>query len=714
MKRKKMDVYRYSILMFAVCFALMGFLPMAARAEEETWIVVFDANGGNCGVGEIRVPKGESITLPEVSREGYRFDGWMYMYDKEDGTVKVENQGKAGAVFTPREFYSSLSAGWYEEFTLTFDACGGECLQGSMLVIEIESVTLPEAVREGCEFTGWYGNEELTEYIGAAGDAYSSGEDKVLYAGWREKEKQKYTITFNAGEGECSPKSVEVEEGESATLPEAVREGYEFTGWYEDEGLTKYIGTAGDPYEPEEGKTLYAGWKAEEKEKQKYTVTFNAGEGECSPKSMETEEGKSVTLPEAVREGYEFTGWYEDEGLTKYIGAAGDLYEPEAGKTLYAGWKEAEKEKQKYTVTFNAGEGKCSPQSVEAEEGESITLPEAVREGYEFTGWYEDEGLTKYIGTAGDTFDPEEGKTLYAGWKKAETAGGEKEPGQDKGQKVTIIFHTGGGSRIEPVQAVKGDMIKLPSAKKEGAVMTGWYTEKDGGNLLGMPGDSLKATEDLTVYAVWEKKEEGRGDKGDGKTEDNAGNRTEGSRETSTTVFSTDRGSLAAAEVIVAKGASLYLPLPECEGYEFLGWYLDKELTRFAGNGGEAYRVMEDTCFYARWKKTGEDSGKKETEGEGTGKEDKGKDGTGRESGGAGGWETDKNAGVLPEDSTDSSREAGNGAVHDTGNSLGPVIQTGHLSPAPVFCGMGLCGILLFLFSLAPEKRRGIKKDKAV
>ena len=636
MKRKKMDVYRYSILMFAVCFALMGFLPMAARAEEETWIVVFDANGGNCGVGEIRVPKGESITLPEVSREGYRFDGWMYMYDKEDGTVKVENQGKAGAVFTPREFYSSLSAGWYEEFTLTFDACGGECLQGSMLVIEIESVTLPEAVREGCEFTGWYGNEELTEYIGAAGDAYSSGEDKVLYAGWREKEKQKYTITFNAGEGECSPKSVEVEEGESATLPEA------------------------------------------------------------------------------VREGYEFTGWYEDEGLTKYIGAAGDLYEPEAGKTLYAGWKEAEKEKQKYTVTFNAGEGKCSPQSVEAEEGESITLPEAVREGYEFTGWYEDEGLTKYIGTAGDTFDPEEGKTLYAGWKKAETAGGEKEPGQDKGQKVTIIFHTGGGSRIEPVQAVKGDMIKLPSAKKEGAVMTGWYTEKDGGILLGMPGDSLKATEDLTVYAVWEKKEEGRGDKGDGKTEDNAGNRTEGSRETSTTVFSTDRGSLAAAEVIVAKGASLYLPLPECEGYEFLGWYLDKELTRFAGNGGEAYRVMEDTCFYARWKKTGEDSGKKETEGEGTGKEDKGKDGTGRESGGAGGWETDKNAGVLPEDSTDSSREAGNGAVHDTGNSLGPVIQTGHLSPAPVFCGMGLCGILLFLFSLAPEKRRGIKKDKAV
>lgn len=55
-----MDVYRYSILMFAVCFALMGFLPMAARAEEETWIVVFDANGGNCGVGEIRVPKGKA------------------------------------------------------------------------------------------------------------------------------------------------------------------------------------------------------------------------------------------------------------------------------------------------------------------------------------------------------------------------------------------------------------------------------------------------------------------------------------------------------------------------------------------------------------------------------------------------------------------------------------------------------------------------------
>ena len=32
--------------------------------------------------------------------------------------------------------------------------------------------------------------------------------------------------------------------------------------------------------------------------------------------------------------------------------------------------------------------------------------------------------------------------------------------------------------------------------------------------------------------------------------------------------------------------SGLHPHTPECEGYEFLGWYLDKELTRFAGNGG--------------------------------------------------------------------------------------------------------------------------------
>ena len=838
--------------------------------------MLFNPEGGVCDVSEVQVPKGESVTLPEVTYEGYRFGGWIYGYESGPGTDTFVNVGYAGESFTPTVFFSDIHASWYKEFTLAFDACGGECAQGSMTVIKTDTVTLPEAVREGYEFTGWYGDAGLTEYAGTVGDAYSTGEDKTLYAGWKEeeKEKQKFTIIFNVPEGECDPSSVEVEEGESVTLPEATRGGYEFTGWYGDEGLTEYIGAAGDAYTPDGGKTLYAGWKEEKKEKQKFTILFNVPEGECDPRSVEVEEGDTVTLPEAMREGYEFIGWYGDENLTEYIGAAGDAYAPDGGKTLYAGWKEEEKEKQKFTIIFNVPEGECDPRSIEVEEGESFTLPEATREGYEFTGWYVDEGLTEYIGAAGDAYTPDEGrtlyadwkeeekekkkftvifdvaegecdpksveveegdtvilpeatregyeftgwygdedlteyigaagdayapdggktlyagwkeeekekkkftiifdvaegkcdpksveveegdtvtlpeatregyeftgwygdeglmeyigiageawmpdggKTLYAGWKKTEenTGGEEKEPEQDKGQVVTVLFESGGGSKAAPVKAVKGSTIKLPSTEREGYVFLGWYTQKEGGILLGGSGDKFKVSEDMSLYALWEKKQE---QPGDGK-EDGSDKEQEGGRETCRAVFRTGKGSLTATEVTVAKGASLYLPLPVCEGYVFTGWYLDEALTKFAGAGGKAYRVTGDVCFYAGWKKSGEnnktdgaaETGKGETgkqEGEkavsATGKPEKDKEGASRSVEAATGDKgTSRDGAGIPSAGNGGSQGESQEAA-DTGKVLEPVIQTGHLSPVPVFYCLGLCGLFLMASVLASGRK---------
>lgn len=716
MERKRMKGYQFFILAAAIGLIVAGFRPVAARAEEEIWTVLFNPEGGVCDVSEVQVPKGESVTLPEVTYEGYRFGGWIYGYESESGTDKFVNVGYAGESFTPDVFFSDIHASWHKEFTLAFDACGGACAQGSMTVIRTDTVTLPEAVREGYEFTGWYGDAVLTEYAGTAGDAYSTGEDKTLYAGWKEKEKQKFTIIFSVPEGKCDPASVEVEEGESVTLPEAAREGCEFVGWYGDEELTDYVGAAGEVWMPDGGKTLYAGWK--EEEKQKFTVIFDVAEGECDPRSVEVEEGENITLPEATREGYEFTGWYGDEGLTEYVGAAGDAYTPDGEKTLYAGWKEEEKEKQKYTIIFHVPEGECDPKSVEVEEGESITLPQAVREGYEFTGWYGDEELTEYIGVAGEAWMPDGGKTLYAGWKKMEENTGEeeKDPGQDKGQIVTILFESGGGSKAAPVKAVKGSTIKLPFTEREGYVFLGWYTQKEGGILLGGSGDPFKVSEDMSLYALWEKKQE---QPGDGK-EDGSDKEQEGGRETCIAVFRTGRGSLTATEVTVAKGASLYLPLPVCEGYAFTGWYLDKALTRFAGVGGKAYRVTEDVCFYAGWKKSGENN---KTDGEAeTGKGETDKQEGGTAVSGTGKTEKDKeefsgSMDTVAEDKSAASdgagiSSAGNGGSQgedqktaDTGKALEPVIQTGHLSPVPVFYCLGLCGLFLMASVLASGRK---------
>lgn len=49
-------------------------------------------------------------------------------------------------------------------------------------------------------------------------------------------------------------------------------------------------------------------------------------------------ESDAIALPEAVREGYSFGGWFADkEGLIP-VGAAGDLYVPVKDVTLYASW----------------------------------------------------------------------------------------------------------------------------------------------------------------------------------------------------------------------------------------------------------------------------------------------------------------------------------------------------------------------------------------
>lgn len=67
-----------------------------------------------------------------------------------------------------------------------------------------------------------------------------------------------------------------------------------------------------------------------------YTVTYDAGEGNVTPASDTVMEGGSVTLPQATRPYYDFTGW--SDGVTVY--EAGSEYFPVSDITLAAQWTE--------------------------------------------------------------------------------------------------------------------------------------------------------------------------------------------------------------------------------------------------------------------------------------------------------------------------------------------------------------------------------------
>ena len=106
----------------------------------------------------------------------------------------------------------------------------------------------------------------------------------------------------------------------------------------------------------------------------------------------------------------------------------------------------------------------------------------------------------------------------------------------------------------------------------------------------------MKAVRDMTAYALWEKETE--------KDSDN-----DADPETCKVTFHAGKGTVKVKELTIIMDGSLYLPMPEREGYDFTGWYLDDSLTQFAGAYHDTYRITRDTDFYAKWEKSKENSG---------------------------------------------------------------------------------------------------------
>ena len=220
-----------------------------------------------------------------------------------------------------------------------------------------------------------------------------------------------------------------------------------------------------------------------------FTVKYNANGGSVSPDSVNVTEGKSITLPTPTRSGYTFTGWNtkSDGSGTSY--KAGASYKPTASTTLYAQWK-----KIVYTLTYNANGGSVSPASVNVTAGGSATLPTPTRSGYTFTGWNtkSDGSGTSY--KAGASYKPTANTTLYAQWKKIVAT------------TYTLTYNANGGSGAPAKQTGNGNVtISGTSPYRSGYLFLGWTTVKTSTVVNYKPGDTVKLTGDLTLYAVWQK-----------------------------------------------------------------------------------------------------------------------------------------------------------------------------------------------------------------
>jgi len=512
------------------------------------YTVTFNPNSGTVDPASGKTGAGGKLaSLPEPTRDGYKFDGWFTEL----------TDGEAVTINTVFGTNSVIHARWtLITYTITFNPNGGYLTPGTPTSVTIGAgggtlASLPTPKRDGggngavgYAFDGWYtgtgtGGTQITTSTVFNNFA-------ILYAHW----KPLYKISFIVVDGTVARAADTTDaDGRLASLPTPTssRNGYAFSGWYtEITGGTKI--TTGTVFTATA--TLYAQWVPVGVS---FTISFNANGGTVSPASrVTTGNGTLSALPAPARSGYEFTGWYTTASSSVGVEVTTETVF-EATSTIYARWKPV------YTVTFNANGGTVSPASARAEDdGTVASWPVPARAGYEFNGWF-----TTSAAAGGAEITPDHvftaNTTIYARWTLV---------------TYTIVFDPNGGtvSKTSDVTGIGGRLASIPTpSSRTGYVFDGWFTESEGGAKVTT---STAFTGDAVIYAHWSA--------------------------IYTITFNPNGGTVAtttAKTVAGGKLASLPTPLTRA-GYTFVGWFTEED----GGTPVTTSTVFDaDAVVYAQW-----------------------------------------------------------------------------------------------------------------
>ncbi|MCB6992711.1 InlB B-repeat-containing protein [bacterium 210820-DFI.6.37] len=212
-----------------------------------------------------------------------------------------------GGKYSPWSAKKSVTTG----YKITYKLNGGKQASGQQsYYVKAKKYILKTPTRAGYTFGGWYTNSSLKAKYKVTSIKKGSTGAKTLHAKWTAKT---YAITYNANGGTLPSGARATYNITTATftLPTPTRTGYTFEGWqYGTKRIKKVTkGTTGNL-------SLKAVWSPNT-----YTITYQYGDDVVMPASY----GKyfAVTtpavLPTPTREGYEFIGWYDEDG-DKYTG----------------------------------------------------------------------------------------------------------------------------------------------------------------------------------------------------------------------------------------------------------------------------------------------------------------------------------------------------------------------------------------------------------
>ena len=381
----------------------------------------------------------KNITIPELTKKGYEFEGW-YLGQSKIGTTFVPT-GRIGDVILTSKFNLIT-------YDIIYDYNGGAVASDNktQYTVETPTFTLNNPVKQDYEFLGWTGTNGGIPEIKVTIENGSIG-NRTYKANY---EASVYSLTYNYNGGTVDTENVSTFTVESGTinLHSPKKKGYTFETYNDG---TNNIGTTFICANYHGNTELTAIYHANV-----YTITYVGDHIKNANNPTKYTYGKTITLknPE-MQAGYKFTKWTEEHGYVQssmlISGAIGDLN------------IEAKSEVIEYTITYIANSGTLSTKNPTkyTVESPNIKLINPTRVGYTFKGW-----------TGSNSNNPQENVTITTGsvGNKSYTANWQLEI-------YTITYQLNGGtlSAVNPSEyTYESKDIYITNPTRKGYTFNGW------------------------------------------------------------------------------------------------------------------------------------------------------------------------------------------------------------------------------------------------
>lgn len=439
--------------------------------------VSFNSNGGigTMNNQKFKYGEGQALTKNSFTKNKYKFIGWD---TNSAGTTVVYTDGQTISNITKN---TNLYAVWEQvQFAINYSGLEGMSQSNPSIYEKGKQIELTPATKNGYRFMGWYTDSNYQNKIEKL-TSDTIKKDTTLYA-YFEKE---YSITYENVKGATHSNPETYIKTQDIKLEDAIKEGYKFLGWYTDleyknkiENLSKNTVNA--------DMKIYACFGNE------YTIKY---EYQDLTNEKVYEERNSITkmAPEGTvisKEDIENVDGYEiGEIIPEKLTISKD------SNILIVRYN-----RKKIAIKFrDADNNIISEEEVKYEGKISEPIGKPSKDGYKFTGWYLDQNKDG-IADTNNKFDFENTSitseiNLIPGWEKL---------------TIYIIKLECNGKLQEITYDETMGEISLPKpTNKEGYSCEYWYTNSnyEGETIKSITPEkiaSLAGTE-IKLYAKYTK-----------------------------------------------------------------------------------------------------------------------------------------------------------------------------------------------------------------